>query len=286
MWFRYSSRIWSLAYARSIFSATRTSSSLRASVRSRYGSCSGNTLRASCIVIVLKPCSARPARRLAQSAPATRSRSTPWWLRKRWSSTATNAAGTYEGSAPSTTRSCSNGVNSAKGRPWRSRSWTDTAGSKALRSPTSGQARSHARCQATAVEMAMTKAAITSALPRHESALGVNASRHAIPLVQQAACQLDAARVPLRETGHFDPSGANGPWPSTPSRHAQGRGRLDAGGSHVRDDVPVVLPAVVDGQRHGRGPGSEVHLDGRWEAGVRQLAGAAAAGPERGLQCS
>jgi len=67
-----------LEKADSIFRASTTSASLRRTVLAR-DSCSGKTLRASCMVSVLNPSFHDIARTSRASAPAARRQSTPWW---------------------------------------------------------------------------------------------------------------------------------------------------------------------------------------------------------------
>ena len=61
-------------------------------VRSCPEMSSGKRFRASCMVIVEKPCEIPPLRMLALRAPSTRSQSTPRCRKKRLSSVTTNAA--------------------------------------------------------------------------------------------------------------------------------------------------------------------------------------------------
>ncbi len=55
------------------------------------------------MVIVLNPCRTSSARRFASAAPSARRQSMPSCSQKRWSSIATNAAGTCGGSESSGT---------------------------------------------------------------------------------------------------------------------------------------------------------------------------------------
>ena len=67
----------SFEYVLSSSTATRASLSFRLSVFSRV-SRSGKTLRASCIVMVEKPCPNDSERMFALSAPKMREKSIPW----------------------------------------------------------------------------------------------------------------------------------------------------------------------------------------------------------------